>query len=239
MTPQRTSSASTRAALIVSLILASAAGAQSLYERPAVPEPPRQSDLPARPVGEAPALQQVSLFAVEPPRPREFAAEGLVTIIISERSQFDRKQSAESEKDYENSAALKKFLDLLDLLELQVAATSAARLPEVEIESESKFEGEGTYKREDRFTDRITAKILETKPNGTLVLEARRQWTTDEEDQVAVLSGICRAEDVTDANTIQSNQLYDLRLRVENNGELDKSTKKGLIPRVWETIFNF
>jgi flagellar L-ring protein precursor FlgH len=227
-----------RAALIASLLAASASG-QSLFERPAVDTAQRATDQPARPASAAPALQEVSLFAVQAPAPREFQAEGLITIIVSERSKLDRKQTADSSKDYESDEALKKFIDLIDLLELQVTATSAARLPSVGIESSRSFEGEGKYTREDRLTDRLTAKILEVKPNGTLVLEARRQWTTDEEDQVAVLSGICRAEDVTTDNTVQSNQLYDLKLLVENNGDLDRSTKKGLIPRVWETIFNF
>lgn len=220
-------------------LAASSVRSQSLFERPVSPE--AQSAAAARGVvqqGDA-SLQQVSLYSVEPPKPREFQAEGLITIIISERSKLDRKQSGESDKEYNGEAALENFLDLLKLLELESQQTTAGRLPKVGISSKTEFEGEGKYLREDRLTDRLTAKILEVKPNGTLVLEARRQWKTDEEEQVAVLSGICRADDVTDTNTVQSNQLYDLRLIVENEGDLDESTKKGLIPRLWETIFNF
>lgn len=228
-----------RPLIVAAGLLTSDSSAQSLYERPAAEQAQREAAQPARPAAAAPSLKEVSLFAVEPPTPREFEAEGLITIIISERSKLDRKQTAESEKDYKSDEALKKFVDLIDLLELQVTASTSARLPSVGIESSRSFDGQGKYTREDSLTDRLTAKILEVKPNGTLVLEARRQWTTDEEDQVAVLSGICRGEDITNQNTVQSSQLYDLKLVVENNGDLDRSTKKGLIPRVWETIFNF
>ncbi|MDX2114937.1 MAG: flagellar basal body L-ring protein FlgH [Planctomycetota bacterium] len=220
---------------------AGAAAAQSLYETPAPPSAGTRG-VPA-PVSAEPAdpnaVATVSLYSVEPPRPREFQAEGLITIIVSERSQFDRKQKGESSKDYENSFAFEKFLDLESLLELRVKPTSDARLPAIDIESGSDFEGEGKYRREDRLTDRITAKILEVKPNGTLVLEARREVKTDEEGAVVVLSGICRSEDVTATNTVQSNQIFDLKLIAENTGDLDRSTRKGLIPRVLEGLFNF
>lgn len=228
-----------RTITVGTMLVAGAAAGQSLYERAPESPPHRATDQPLRPVGSAPGLNEVSLLAVEPPKPREFQAEGLITIIISERQKLDRKQKGDYQKDYTNDAALRNFIDLLDALELISTQTSAARLPRVGITSKNDFSGDGKYLREDKLTDRITAKILEVKPNGTLVLEARRQWTTDEEDQVAVLSGICRSEDVTDKNTVQSNQLYDLKLVVENNGDLDKTTRKGLIPKIWETIFNF
>ncbi len=227
-----------RAGLVLAIACATAS-AQSLFEQPAADAPPRAPDQTVRVAGAAPMLSEVSLFAVEPPQPREFQAEDLVTIVVSERSKLDRKQKGESTKDYTSNASLTNFLDLISALELISQQTTGAKLPKVGITSTSNFAGDAKYLREDKLTDRLTAKVLEVKPNGTLVLEARRQWTTDEEDQVAVLSGICRAEDVTDQNTVQSNQLFDLRLVVENSGDLDNSTKKGLIPKIWETIFNF
>ncbi len=227
-----------RAGLVASIVC-TGASAQSLFERPPTDAPQRVTEQPVRASGSAPGLNEVSLFAVEPPAPREFKAEDLVTIIISERSKLDRKQKGLSTKDYTNEAELTDFIDILSALELIVKQTSDAKLPKVGVDSKADFSGNARYFREDRITDRLTAKILEVKPNGTLILEARRQWTTDEEDQVAVLSGICRAEDVTDKNTVQSNQLFDLKLVVENNGDLDNATKKGLIPKIWETIFNF
>ena len=181
----------------------------------------------------------MSLTAIEPPKPREFAANDLVTIIVSERSQFDREQSLESEKSFDMEFDFTKFIDLIELLETRIEATSDERLAEVALNSDQSFDGEGEYKKEDRLTDRIQAKVLEVKPNGTLLIEARRSVRTDEEETVVTLSGLCRAEDVTDANTVQSNQLYDMALDVQNSGELERSSRKGLIPRVLETLFNF
>jgi len=38
---------------------------------------------------------------------------------------------------------------------------------------------------------------------------------------------------------VQSNQLYDLALRVENEGEIRKTTKPGLIKQAMDLLFNF
>lgn len=226
-----------RCVLMMAAVSWAAAG-QSLYERPVADGPAREG-VPVAGAAPSAPLNEVSLMAVEPPKPREFQAEDLVTIVISERQKLDRKQKGESKKNYDNDFAIEAFIDLINLLETRIEPTSSEHLPVLSLKADNNFKGDAKYLREDKLTDRLTAKVLEVKPNGTLVLEARRQWTTDEEDQVAVLSGICRAEDITDQNTVQSNQLYDLRLVVENNGDLDRTTKKGLIPRIWETLVNF
>ncbi len=103
-----------------------------------------------------------------------------------------------------------------------------------------KFKGEGTAKRSDRFVARIQAVVIDVKPNGTLVLEARKTVASQNgEAKTIVLSGSCRQEDITDANTINSSLLADLRLIQTTEGEVSKSAEKGFIPRILEAIFNF
>lgn len=221
--------------------IAGGASAQSLYERPAAPmanertAPPPQS---ADPTG-APPLAMVSLMIVEPPQPRVFQEHDLVTIIVSERSKLDRKLETDTEKKYTEEIAFAKFINMLQLLEMRIEQVPEDKLPEIALKTKTKLEADAKTKQEDQFTDRLTARVLEVKPNGTLVLEARRSWTTDEDSTVVTLSGICRSEDVTDKNTIQSNQMFDVAMNVQNSGEMRRTNTKGLIPRVLETIFNF
>ena len=244
------------AALTMAVVAGSAGGAcgQSLFQRPiAAPTPMSPAGVPIEPgalsaagarQAQAPldpplVLEEVSLLAVTPTKPREYAENDLVQIIISERSQLDRSQEMQSTKDYSNTLAVEQFMDLVNLLETRVQQNSPGRLPALDISSQSDFQGDGEYKREDKFTDRIMARVLEVKPNGTLLLEARRVFTSDEEEAVVVLSGTCRYEDITDKNSVQSNQLYDLTLNVQNSGDLERTTRKGLIPRVLEGLLNF
>ena len=231
--------------MVCGLALAWGASAQSLYEvdRP-VPDALRGSSAqqeagPPRAPTAGVALYDVSLFAITPPEPRVFQENDLITVIVSERSVQERTQSLETEKDYEIDGQLSNFIDLSELLKGRFQDDDDDNFPQVGLNLNNEFTGDGEYEREDRFTDRITARVSEVKPNGTLVLEARRELITDEEESIALLAGVCRQEDVTANNTVQSNQLYDLVLKVENEGEIRKTTKPGLIKQAMDLIFNF
>lgn len=194
----------------------------------------------AAPGASAAPAQAVSLFHVEPPEPRSFAQNDLVTIIISERSQIDRTQKLEGEKSVDANGQVVSFPDLKQLLlELRAENGRESNLPKVNFDYENEYDGEGKYKRDDRLTARLTARVLEVKPNGTLLLEARTAIKTDDEDQVMVLSGVCRPDDVTVFNTVQSNQMFDLNLVIENKGSVAKNAEKGILTKIFDTIFAF
>lgn len=188
-----------------------------------------------------PALADISLFAIAAPEDREFVENDLITIIISERSKTERNQKLDAKKEYSIDAKVSAWIDLMQLLEARVLpdGKTGSQLPRVGVDFDNDFKGDGKYTREDKLTDRIQARVVEVKPNGTLLIEARRSVVTDLEVQEVVLSGMCRSEDVTEANSIQSNQLYDLMLNVQNKGDVKKANEKGLIPRVLDGLFNF
>ena len=217
------------------LALPAAAPAQSFYEF-AVETP--LDDL-GEPDPSAP-LRTMSMLFIDIPKPRKYEVHDLVTLIISETSSAESKQSLDTRKDYELTGELTDFPDLIQLLELRLEEGDRANLASLGVLSEQQFRSKGTAKRSDRFIARITAKIIDVKPNGNLVLEARKTVASQNgESKTIVLSGICRQEDITDANTINSAQLADLRLIQTTTGEVTKTSEKGFLTRVLETIFNF
>ena len=121
--------------------------------------------------------------------------------------------------------------------QLQTAAGSP--LTALSTADQQKFKGDGTYTRNDRFTAKVTATVIDVKPNGTLVIEARRTITTNGETKTIVLSGSCRREDVTNANTVLSSQLANLTLIQNTEGDLKDNASKGWITRVLEAVFSF
>jgi flagellar L-ring protein precursor FlgH len=215
------------------------AGAQSLLDRPST-APERDENGVVTPIASdgRPSLRDVSLIAYDPPEPRSFIENDLVTIIISERSSIAREQTVETEKNFGVDGTITALPDLLKLLELRYE--NYDRLPQtVDASIGTEFDGEGTYERDDTITARVTGRVVEVKPNGLLLIESKTQIITDDEEQVIVLSGLADPSDITDAGTIQSNQMADLIAKFEHEGETRRSTKKGLIPRVIETLFAF
>lgn len=202
----------------------------------------RESDVPRDAHGRSDphaSLRAVSLSFVQPPMPREFAVHDLVTIIIDETSRSESQQKLETEKEYDIQAALKQFPSLRHLIQGQFENGDSQRTMRLDLSGGHEFTSEGNARRSDRFIARITAEVIDVKPNGTLVLEARKQIVKDREVQMIVLSGMCRREDVTTNNTITSSQLAGLTVVQSTDGDISRAAKKGLIPRVFETIFNF
>ena len=89
------------------------------------------------------------------------------------------------------------------------------------------------------MTTRLTAKVVDVKPNGLLALEARTQISNDEEIQTISVTGYCQPADVTIANTVLSTQIYDLRVKKVNEGEVRDASKKGFLTKLFEAIFAF
>ncbi|MFI4898530.1 MAG: flagellar basal body L-ring protein FlgH [Phycisphaerales bacterium JB059] len=214
--------------------IASHAGAQSLYQR--------QTEVPLSTTGEPDPqadLREKSMLFFEPPPPRTFAKHDIITIIVDESSRQESSQSLDTKKEYDTQATLRGMLDPLELLELRLAAGNISNLDLIDYQADREFKGEGDYERTDRFSARISARVLEVKPNGTLVLEARTYIKTDDEEATLVLAGVARPEDVTTQNTVRSSQMANLTVIRENSGEVANAAEKGLITRVLDTLFAF
>ncbi|MCA9302869.1 MAG: flagellar basal body L-ring protein FlgH [Phycisphaerales bacterium] len=200
-----------------------------------------QEQIPAVDETAAPmvSVQQVSLVYVEPPEPRVIQQHDIVTIIIDETSSMTSSQKLETDKQSKGDAQLNSLINALALLELRIASSDISSVDLLDFNAKRNYTGEGDYERKDKFTARITAQVLEVKPNGTLVLQAVKRITKDDEIQTLVLSGVVRSEDITEQNTILSSQMANLTLDLQNEGELKDTSEKGLLTKVLDTVFAF
>lgn len=241
--------------------IAGTAQAQSLFHAPApAPAPAPAAPAPGSPTDQShpasgastpatvaaapapaagPTLASMSLYAIQPAEPRVFQENDLITILVNESSKMQRDGKLDTKREYDMTAPQIDIPDLIEFFAFGGSQESVNPLntikPSFEVETKSK----GAYQRSDRIDARITARVLEVKPNGQLVLEAKSEIGTDDELQTFLLSGVCRQEDITDRNTVLSSQLFGLRIDVKNEGEIRQATKKGLFPIILETLFNF
>ena len=188
-----------------------------------------------------PAVRVWSDTAVPLPPPVEYAEGDLVTIVIREsmQSDFDSELETSVGADFDSSINAFPRLSLSDLIDLQLTPNNLTTPVQLDVTSDRDWSGEGEFSTSDSVTGRITARVLEVLPNGTLVLEARKYLEVDGQSLDVVLLGTCRVDDITAENTVLSTQMYDLYLIKEHAGELRESTRKGWISRVLEAIFDF
>jgi len=220
---------------LFTLLLAHPAAAQSLYLTAGEEvSGPNASGAPVI------LIEDVSLTHIPEPEVRTYQKHDIITIIIDEVSSQTSSQSLETEKESKGNAEITAMIDLLALLEFQVNTNPRlANRTLFDASAKREFTGEGDYERKDKFSARITATVLEVKPNGSLVLEAYKRIAKDEEIQTLVIAGVARTEDITGQNTILSSQLANLSLAVENEGELKDAAQKGIITEFFDMLFAF
>jgi flagellar L-ring protein precursor FlgH len=172
------------------------------------------------------------------PAAREWREEDLIQIVVIEKSRSKIDQKRELETEGVAKAEVAEFSSF-DLGAFTFSPSTSDSLPGVEIGAEKEFEGEGRYQRQDEMTDRITARIVEVKPNGNLVLEARvvRNWSGDRTE--IRLTGSTRSDWITADGTVTSNQLYDLAVDKVHSGAVERSTQRGFIAEALDFLFAF
>ena len=213
----------------------------SLYVVKTPSSQPQPLDARGKPNPISQEVAKASYTAVSLPPPRKFAKHDLVTIIVRESAESDVSATMETEKETGVKGQVNAFprLVLSDLLEAQLRDNVISDPPSVDVGFKRDYEGSGDYKTEDTVTTRITARIIDVKPNGTLVLEARKFQTIDKETLEITITGTCRKEDIGSDNTVLSTQLYDLNLSKKHTGSIRRATRKGLLTRILDTIFHF
>jgi len=184
-------------------------------------------------------LSDVSFAAVPEPVPRTLRKHDQVTIIVREESEFRTRGSSEFKKEAEFEARLEEFIKLsVRNAEIEGGA-QGPNPPAIRATGKRDFKGEGLVNRSDRFTTRVQAEVVDVKPNGTLVLQARSHIKTDDEERFFLLSGSCRVEDVNADNTILSSQLFDKDLRQTSKGTVRQATRRGWLSHLLDAVNPF
>lgn len=172
--------------------------------------------------------------AMAPTQPKAFRPGDLITIIVREQRQWEADSDLETKKKFDIRSELDAFFKPIDG---GLGSSKFTRgKPNVDYAFDQKYKTEGDSSREDRLTTRLTARILDVKPNGLLVLEGRAKIVHDEESSQITLTGTCRKEDITADNTVLSTQIADKQVVVTNAGALKSAATRGWITKLLDVL---
>jgi len=184
-------------------------------------------------------LAQVSFFAVPEQQPKTLKKHDLISIIINEASDIQSKGTADLKKDAQLQAQVNQWVKL-DLQNRAIYGLPTPSTPAgIDVTGNRTLKGDAEVDRTDVMTAHITAEVLDVKPNGTLVLQARKHIKIDDEEQTFILSGTCLVEDVTADNSVLSSQLHDLELQKNHKGAVKDITQRGIAGKLLDFINPF
>jgi flagellar L-ring protein precursor FlgH len=103
----------------------------------------------------------------------------------------------------------------------------------------NEYTGGGEIKNSQTIATRCAVQVIDTLPNGNLVVEGIREISFSKERQFASLRGIIRTYDVQADNTVLSSNVADARIEIVSEGTLTEAQKKGWLLKLSERINPF
>jgi len=160
----------------------------------------------------------------------------ILTILVQENTTSAKENSTKTSKSTGLDAAINTFL-------YSPAAsgflTSGGKMPAINMGSKNTFDGGGQIQNSEKLTARIAVRVIDLLPNGSLVIEGRRQTKISGETTDAVLRGVVRSEDITAGNTVYSYNVADASIQYLSKGPVSDSQRKGWFSKIWDKVTPF
>jgi flagellar L-ring protein precursor FlgH len=173
---------------------------------------------------------------------RAYAVGDLITIDVSESSSLAASQNSVRNRQSQVENAVKQFLFANSNM-----GKHNGGLPGTEIETKSSNKGGGSIANTQNLKGRVSVVVIDTLPNGVLVLEGARMVTFSGESYYAVLKGMVRKEDIGFGfkdglryrNIVSSQYIADAQIEFVSKGSLNDAQKESWYQRLASMVNPF
>jgi flagellar L-ring protein precursor FlgH len=175
------------------------------------------------------SLNEASWTYQPAPPVRVFRRNDVVTIRVDEITRMMAEGAAVNRKRTLSEVILTDWIRLKDF-RLRPDPQDQGD-PAIAAESNNNFRAQSSVESRESLTFNIAATIVDIRPNGNLVLEARKAIRVNDNLWETALSGNCRAEDIAPDNVVLSKDLIDLEIRKEDRGHMRDAYSRGWLQR--------
>lgn len=152
---------------------------------------------------------------------RAFQIDDLITVVVSDRASAVARGVTSSSRKTNSSGALTALAGALP------ATGALANLGA--LGGESKLDGQGQTSRETELSTTLSVRVTHVMPNGNLILQGTKDIMVNSERQTVLVRGICRPQDLAPGNTIRSDRLAELEVRIHGKGVVEDAIKRPFI----------
>ena len=146
-----------------------------------------------------------------------------LTILINENSSANRAGAATNSKT--SSTTLNAGVGIFSVLTNASAGNADS------------FKANGSIVNSNNVNARMTAQVLEVKPNGNLMISGTQSIKQNGEEQKITVSGTVRSEDITTDNTVLSSSIGDAKIRVDGSGPIAGKQRQGILSQIFNFLF--
>ena len=150
----------------------------------------------------------------------------IVTILLMEYSQGSNESSTNTgvEQLFEGSSAGTGLADVIPSFGLKAGFSNDSK-------------GGGGTSRQGSLKGKLSARIVEILPNNNVRIEGQRKVIINGEEQVTILTGIVRRDDIEADNSIYSYLVSDAAISYRGNGSVESASKPGILTRAINWLF--
>ena len=98
----------------------------------------------------------------------------------------------------------------------------------------SSLDGQGTTSRSASLNTTLSARVTHVLPNGYLVVEGNKEVVVNSEHQMVTVRGVVRPADLATNNSIQSDQIAQMEIKVDGKGVVNDAIRRPFI--LWRLI---
>jgi flagellar L-ring protein precursor FlgH len=160
----------------------------------------------------------------------------IVTVIIQENNGASRNNNTTTSRQSSINSSISSFLYPASVSGL---LTKGGQLPAMSMTGANTFNGGGQIANQETITAMLSVKVIDVLPNGTMVVEGRKQTSFSGEKQEAILRGTVRFDDISATNSVYSFNIADASIQFISHGTVTDSQNKGWFTKVWDKVSPF
>lgn len=108
------------------------------------------------------------------------------------------------------------------------------------ISGQQQLNGQGTTSRQTTVSTTVSTRVLRVLPNGDLIVGGSKLISINSEFQTVSLRGVVRTVDLGPSNSVSSNQIEDLEVRINGRGVVNDAIRRpNLLYRIFLGILPF
>ncbi|HEX7817104.1 flagellar basal body L-ring protein FlgH [Dyella sp.] len=167
--------------------------------------------------------QNMELFS----DPRAHRVGDILTITLIESTQASKKSETSTSKTDKSGIDAPTILGQSLKFGGKAAniSTNAART----------FDGNGSSSQSNQLTGQITVTVAQRLSNGNLMVRGEKWLTINQGQELVRISGIVRAQDIGQDNSVPSTRVADARITYAGRGTLADANTKGWLSRFFSS----
>ncbi len=161
----------------------------------------------------------------------------ILTVAIFEQASASREATTETGRSSSNEAGISKFLGFeTDFNKINSAIDPTSLIA---TNYDNDFKGTGSTSRKENLVATLSTRVVEVFPNGNLRIEGGKTVTVNHEEQIIVLTGIVRPNDISSQNVIDSKYVLDAKIAYTGKGVISDKQRPGWMTRILDNVWPF